>query len=166
MVEACFLDQASRLKARGLSQFLLTFHAVMLLSLAGCVTRPVAAPAAAPQNLDIAEELKKSAAGWNLGYLDAFLAVYAENATFARQDNFVRGKPAIRALYAPVFEKGVARDSLALEQLEVDWITKEVALIKGIYTNMRDGKVTRRGTTTLLMRLIDGRWRIVHDHSS
>ena len=139
----------------------------LALALEGCATqKPALAPPSPLEGVDVTAELKKSVAGWNAGNLDAFMAVYAEGATFARPDGFIRGKAAIRELYAPAFAPGVDRDLLVLERLETQPISADAVLVKGIYSNMRQGKVTRRGTTTLLMRLIGGQWRIVHDHSS
>ncbi len=134
----------------------------------GCATRPPepVAPNPIAVRAEIMTELQKSALGWNSGDLDAFLAVYAEDATFAGQDRFIRGKRAIRELYAPVFGKETQRDSLRLENLDVNQLCPDAALVTGIYQNMRGDQVTRKGTTSLVMRLIAGQWRIIHDHSS
>jgi uncharacterized protein (TIGR02246 family) len=142
--------------------------ATTLLLASGCASKPAssAQKPGATQNLEIAAEFEQSAAGWNAGNLDAFMAIYADDATFARADGFVRGKPAIRELYAPVFVPGTPRDSLAMEQLEISPISTDFVLVRGIYRNMREGQITRRGTTSLLMRLTAGHWRVIHDHSS
>jgi uncharacterized protein (TIGR02246 family) len=150
---------------------------VPLFLLASCATTPVATKTTRKptqptpqtpelQRSEIALELQKSAAGWNMGNLEGFLGIYAENATFAAQDRLIRGKMGIRDLYAPVFKPGTTHDSLGFEQLEVDILSPDLALAKGVYKNTRNGVVTRRGTTTLLFQRLDGRWRIVHDHSS
>jgi len=95
-----------------------------------------------------------------------FMAVYAENAAFAQAEGFIHGKAAIRALYAPAFAPGFARDSLTLAHVQVRPISAEAVLVEAVYHNTRDGAVTRRGTSSLLMVLVGGQWRIVHDHSS
>jgi ketosteroid isomerase-like protein len=62
------------------------------------------------------------------------------------------------------------RDSLSFELLDVDPLAPEVLNVIATYilarhVNGRDS-VTARGPTSLVMRRVDGRWRIVHDHSS
>jgi uncharacterized protein (TIGR02246 family) len=145
--------------------------AVLLTAVAGCSSTP---PGSSPkngkagnaQNQEISAEFEQSAAGWNAGNLDAFMAIYADDATFARPDGFVRGKPVIQQLYAPVFAPGVARDSLGMEQLEISPIATDIVLVRGIYRNIHEGRITRRGASTLLMRRINGHWRIIHEHSN
>src|SRR5271165_500673 len=85
--------------------------AVVLAALvvgAGCNSTRSVTPPAVFDPADLVAELKKSAAGWNAGDLDAFMSIYAEDATFAQPDRFIRGKAAIRALYAQAFAPGVA----------------------------------------------------------
>src|SRR5262245_26543049 len=115
---------------------------------------------------EVAAEFKKASAGWNAGDLEAFTAIYADSATFAQREVFIVGRPAIRALYAPLFAPGASRPNLTLERLDIEQIAPGVVLVRGIYRNSREGAVVGRGTTTLVMRLIQGQWRIVHDHSS
>lgn len=141
--------------------------AVMLAAWTGCASRGSKAQQtqkSVPQAVTV--ELQRSVAGWNEGNVEVFVGVYAEDATFARPENFVRGRAAIRDLYAPIFMPNISRDALMLEQVEVTPLGKDIVLVKSIYRNMRNGKVTRRGTTTLVMRMAEGKWRIVHDHSS
>jgi ketosteroid isomerase-like protein len=62
------------------------------------------------------------------------------------------------------------RDSLSFELLDVDPLAPDVLNVIATYilarqVNGRDS-ITARGPTSLVMRRVDGRWRIVHDHSS
>jgi ketosteroid isomerase-like protein len=82
----------------------------------------------------------------------------------------LRGPAAICAAYAPRFAPGGVRDSLSFELVDVDPIAPGALNVIATYilarrVGTRDS-VTARGPTSLVMRRVDGRWRIVHDHSS
>ena len=116
--------------------------------------------------------LAHAAVNWNRGDLDAFMMDYlpSDSTTFVGGSGLLRGPAAIRASYAPLFDGRAARDSLAFAILDVDPLAPGVANLIARYTlarrvNGRDS-VTARGPTSLLVRRVDGRWRIVHDHSS
>jgi ketosteroid isomerase-like protein len=82
----------------------------------------------------------------------------------------MRGPADIRAAYAPRFAPGGVRDSLSFQLVDVDPLAPDVINVIATYilarrVGARDS-VTARGPTSLVMRRVDGRWRIVHDHSS
>lgn len=117
--------------------------------------------------------MANSARSWNRGDLDAFLEDYApgDAPTFVTPRTLLRGRTAIRGVYAARFAPGAVRDSLSFELQDVDVIDTDVTHVIATYILARrltDGRdsVTSKGPTSLLMRRIDGRWRIVHDHSS
>lgn len=139
----------------------------LAIVLSGCATQPVQqAPPLANISAEVALECKRFVDSWNAGDLDAFVAVYATTATFALADTFLIGREAIRDFYRPNFESGAIRDELALEQLEVEVLSPDAVLVRGIYRSSQYGEVTRRGTTSLILRRVFGQWQIVHDHSS
>jgi uncharacterized protein (TIGR02246 family) len=121
---------------------------------------------------EILAMLAHSAGNWNRGDLDAFVTDYLPGAetTFIGSRGVLRGPDAIRAAYAPRFAPGGVRDSLSFELLDVDPLAPDVINVIATYILARhvDGRdsVTARGPTSLVMRRVDGRWRIVHDHSS
>jgi uncharacterized protein (TIGR02246 family) len=141
----------------------------LLFLVAGCATKPKS-----PQDQaitrdapgEVAAEFRKSTVGWNSGDLDAFLAIYAENATLAQPEGYIVGKTMIRLLYQPRFAPDFKRDHLVMERLDVEEIAPDIALVRGIYRLDRDGTKVSRGTTTLFMKKIEGNWRILHDHST
>lgn len=135
-----------------------------LLLLAGCAQPARTTPDAARHA--IAAVLDHGAASWNRGDLDAFVSDYADDATFVTARAVVRGRAAIRALYAPRFAPGARRDSLHFEQLEVDVLSGDAANAIAYYVLMRGDSVTARGPTSLVFRRVGGRWLIAHDHSS
>ena len=116
--------------------------------------------------------LARAAVNWNRGDLDAFVDDYlpSDSTTFIGGRGLVRGSKAIRAGYAPLFASGATRDSLSFMILDVDPVAPDVVNLIGQYTLTRRvggrDSVTSQGPTSLLVRRVQGRWRIVHDHSS
>ena len=116
--------------------------------------------------------LARAAVNWNRGDLDAFVSDYlpSDSTTFVGGSGLLRGPAAIRASYAPLFTGRVVRDSLSFAILDVDPVAPGVVNLIGQYTLARRvgsrDSVTARGPTSLLVRRVDGRWRLVHDHSS
>jgi len=106
------------------------------------------------------------AQAWNSGDLDAFMSDYTPDATYVTQREVVRGRAAIQARYQPRFRPGVERGTLRFEQLEVDVLGPDVVHAIAYYVLMRGDSVLARGPTSLVMKKIEGRWMIVHDHSS
>ncbi|HEX6535994.1 MAG TPA: DUF4440 domain-containing protein [Gemmatimonadaceae bacterium] len=126
-----------------------------------------AAPDGAPR-AEIAAMMERSAGAWNRGDLDAFVDDYldSDRTTFVGRRGIIRGRAAIRQVYAPRFGPGGVRDSLSFEQLEVDPLAPGVAHVLAYYVLSRGDSVVARGPTSLVMLRVNGRWRIVHDHSS
>jgi uncharacterized protein (TIGR02246 family) len=120
----------------------------------------------------IAAMLVRSAANWNRGDLDAFVADYlsGDTTTYVGGRGILRGTPPIRAAYAPRFAPGGVRDSLSFVLLDVDPLAPDVVNVIARYVLARHvvgrDSVTATGPTSLVMRRVEGRWRIVHDHSS
>jgi uncharacterized protein (TIGR02246 family) len=116
--------------------------------------------------------LRRSAADWNRGDLDGFVSDYlpGDSTTYIGSRGLVRGPAAIRTSYARLFTGEVQRDSLSFVILDVDPVASNAAnlIAQYVLTRRVGGRdsVTARGPTSLLVRRVDGRWRIVHDHSS
>ena len=106
-----------------------------------------------------------SAAGWNAGDLDAFMAVYADDAAYVTSKGVVRGKAAIAARYAPSFARGGnTRGKLSFQSLVERDLGSERKLLIARWT--LTGAKTETGLTTLVFEQRGGRWLIVADHSS
>jgi uncharacterized protein (TIGR02246 family) len=133
--------------------------------------RPTDAERAAVRG-EIEAMLSRAAINWNRGDLDAFVADYlpGDGTTYVGGRSILRGTAPIRAAYAPRFATGAVRDSLSFVLLDVDALAPNLVNVVATYVLARrlDGRdsVTARGPTSLVMRRVDGRWRIVHDHSS
>jgi uncharacterized protein (TIGR02246 family) len=135
------------------------------------VYHPTAAQRTAVRT-ELESMLAHAAVNWNRGNLDAFIGDYlpSDSTTYIGGRGLVRGPSAIRAGYARLFTGEIVRDSLSFTILDVDPVAPDVANLIAQYTLARRvggrDSVTARGPTSLLVRRIDGRWRIVHDHSS
>ena len=156
---------------------------VLGTALAGCLTLVACAPATShtersddaersARRAEVSAMLARAAANWNRGDLDAFVDDYLPGAstTYIGGRGTLRGPAAIRAAYAPRFAPGVVRDSLSFDIIDVDPLGSDVLNMIATYTLSRRigtrDSVTARGPTSLVLRRVDGRWRIVHDHSS
>ena len=134
---------------------------------AGCASQPVkATQPAADISTEVAAAFQQAVTAWNAGNLDAFVSVYDVSATFALADDYLLGRAAIRTFYGPNFERDAVRPQLVIERLDVEVLSRDAALVRGIYQNQLHGQTGRRGTTTLLFRRLPDGWRIIHDHSS
>ncbi|MBX9927413.1 MAG: DUF4440 domain-containing protein [Gemmatimonadaceae bacterium] len=116
---------------------------------------------------EIPAMMARSAVHWNAGQLDAFMADYTDSATFVARKGIIRGRDAIRGVYAARFAPGAQRDSLSFEMLDIDPLGPSTAHVVARYLLHRGDSLTSSGPTSLLMRRSPaGRWRIAHDHSS
>ena len=121
---------------------------------------------------EIGSMLVRAASNWNRGDLDAFVGDYlpGDETTFIGSRGVVRGPAAIRAAYAPRFAPGGTRDSLSFVLVDVDPLAPDLVNVIATYILARHvgarDSVMAQGPTSLVMRRVDGRWRIVHDHSS
>ena len=115
---------------------------------------------------EICAMMDRGAASWNRGDLETFVDDYTDSATYVGSRGLLHGRTAIAAHYAPRFAVGATRDSLSFRGIEVRLVAEELAQVVATYVLTRGDSVTGMGPTSLLMRRVDGRWRILHDHSS
>jgi len=132
---------------------------------------PTASPTAsdpAQVHREILAVLDHGARAWDAGNLDDFLSDYLPDSetTFITKTGVLHGIDAIRGVYAARFAPGARRDSLHFQNVEVDILAPDVVNTIAWYVLTRGDSITARGPTSLVMRRVNGRWRIVHDHSS
>ncbi len=145
---------------------------LLCLMLAGCAGRQKVATPQTPRlagdvPAEVATEFKRSTAAYNAGDLETFLSIYADDATLAQRDGFLVGKSAIRMLYGERMRPDSRRDTLVIERLDVTELAPDIALVRGVYRTTKDnGTVSWRGAMTVIMKRINGQWRIIHDHSN
>lgn len=141
--------------------------AVLSLLCLGCASRPV--EPSLIERLEAVEEIKqamhRSAEDWTANDLDGFMRAFhnASGTRFVVPSGITLGWDNIRARYANSIDKS----SLWFTDISVTPITADTALCFARFHNeVFEDKSYSTGLTSLLMRKIDGRWVIVHDHSS
>jgi len=121
---------------------------------------------------EIQEMLRSSTASWNSGDLDGFLDDYWHSGelTFSGATGVTRGWDDVRTRYLESYwAPGASRDSLKFEGIEVLSLGNEHALVLGQYVLFRpeeEGAVASTGFFSLVLQKLDGRWKILHDHTS
>jgi len=162
----------------GLRRFLLPL-ALLLLIQGGCTFQeqperhpPVRGPLAQEVAREVEEMLHASAGSWNAGDLEGFLDDYwnAEELTFSGARGVTRGWERVRQGYLESYwAPGAVRDSLRFEEIEVLPLGINYALALGryvLYQPERGETEPSSGYFTLVLRRMNGEWRIVHDHTS
>lgn len=148
------------------------------LALAACTPEPEPVDAAttaqaAPRLADVEAAMEDSAAGWNEGDMDRFLAIYssAKDTTFVGSGGLLRGVEAMEGRYREAYdwsqpdpsERGV----LTFETQDFRPLGSDYALYIGRYVlTYPDDREPASGLTSLVFAREPGGWKIVADHSS
>ena len=152
------------------------------LALAACTPEPRPADAAtvegsaAPQKAAIEAAMEDSAAGWNEGDMDRFLAIYSDapDTSFVGSGGLVRGKPAMEERYREAYDWTQAdpaqRGPLSFETVDFRPLGEDHALYIGRYIlTYADDREPANGLTSLVFAR-DGtevdNWKIIADYSS
>lgn len=123
-------------------------------------------PALAPGPLDV---IATQAAAWNDGDLDAFMEHYwkDDRLSFSAGGRTVRGWQATLDNYRRRYPTKDAMGKLKFSELELQPLGDDAALVLGRWqVQPAGGGAERGGNFSLVFRRIDGRWVIVHDHTS
>lgn len=117
--------------------------------------------------------LLSSADAWNAGDLEGFLDDYlnSDSLTFSGPEGVTRGWQDLRDRYLKTYwAPDTVRDSLCFEDIEVHPVgSTDGALALGRYVlHSREGdhRETASGFFSLVLRRVDGSWKIIHDHTS
>lgn len=119
---------------------------------------------------DTAPMLKKilqtQADSWNRGDIPAFMDAYwkDERLTFSSGGKTTRGWQATRDRYLKNYPDKKTMGTLKFTELEVQSLNDNAALMLGRWHLDREQPVG--GNFSLVWQKIDGKWLIVHDHSS
>lgn len=118
----------------------------------------------------VEQAMADSAAGWNAGDVERFMAIYsaAPETSFVIKDGLIRGKRAMIARYRERydFSDPAKRGTLTFTTLDFRQLGPSHALYIARYLlTYPDGK-TATGPTTLIFARERGAWRIIADHSS
>lgn len=110
--------------------------------------------------------LEKQAVSWNRGDIPAFMDAYwrSDKLTFSSGGKTTRGWEATRDQYLKNYPDKKTMGTLKFTELEVQSLDNQAALMLGRWHLTRDQPVG--GNFSLVWQKIDGKWVIVHDHSS
>ena len=123
------------------------------------------------ENPAMAKALKEildiQAKAWNAGDIDAFMEYYwkSDDLTFSSSGNTTRGWEATRANYRRRYPTRDAMGQTEFSEIEVFPLGDSAALVLGRWHLKREpGDIG--GNFSVVFRRIDGRWLIIHDHTS
>lgn len=124
------------------------------------------ANADSPLAIELKSILEKQAASWNRGDIPAFMDAYwrSEKLTFSSGGKTTRGWEATRDQYLKNYPDKQTMGTLKFSELEVQMLDDQAALMLGRWHLTREQPVG--GNFSLVWQKIDGKWVIVHDHSS
>jgi uncharacterized protein (TIGR02246 family) len=118
---------------------------------------------------DARSVLDAQVGAWNRGDLEGFMAGYWRSAdlVFCSGSTVTRGWDETLARYRKRYQaEGREMGKLRFDGIEVIPLGEDAALARGAWRLvMADGEEPH-GLFTLLLRRLDGTWRIVHDHTS
>jgi len=116
---------------------------------------------------EIAAVLSRQAEAWNRGDIDGFMEHYwkSDELTFSSGGQTTRGWKSTKENYQRRYPTREKMGRLTFSQLEITPLGESAALVLGRWRLARDeGPVG--GNFSLVCRRIEGKWVIVHDHTS
>jgi beta-aspartyl-peptidase (threonine type) len=106
---------------------------------------------------------------WNRGDLEGFMAGYwrSPDLVFCSGATVTKGWDATLARYRKRYQdEGREMGRLRFDGIEVIPLGADAALARGAWRLATSDGKEPHGVFTLLLRRLDGAWRIVHDHTS
>lgn len=135
---------------------------------AGATAQPCVAQNAGERKVkdEIEAILKVQDEAWNAGDIEAFMQTYwkSEQLTFSGGGKTVRGWQATLDRYRKSYPRE-KMGKLRFDNLEVSALAESAALVLGNWY-LEQGGQQKEGNFSLVMKKIDGQWKIIHDHSS
>jgi uncharacterized protein (TIGR02246 family) len=124
---------------------------------------------------DASDEIEKlltvQAQCWNEGDIDGFMQTYwkSEDLTFSGGGNTTRGWQATLDRYKKSYPKD-KMGQLTFDGLETTLLSDEAAMVLGrwhLSIPQKEGDdIKKDGNFTLVLKKLEGEWKIIHDHSS
>jgi ketosteroid isomerase-like protein len=118
---------------------------------------------------EINAEMTKQVDAWNRGDLDGYMAGYwkSDKLTFYSGGDTTSGwQPTLDRYRKRYQAKDKAMGKLAFSVVVVNVLTADDAYVRGRWKLDLPDKTAPEGLFTLIVKRIDGNWRIVHDHTS
>lgn len=111
--------------------------------------------------------LSQQVADWNSGDIAAFMNGYwrDERVRFASGGEVRRGWSNVMSDYERRYPDRAAMGTLHTAGIEISEISKDAAMVFGQWA-VTAGGAHHCGLFTLLVRKVEGRWVVVHDHTS
>ncbi|MDA7902138.1 DUF4440 domain-containing protein [Mariniblastus sp.] len=149
---------------------------LLILGLSSFMVEGVFGQAVHQKDVDRIDYLQKELEGmlatqvtaWNAGNLEKFMDTYwkSPKLTFSSGGKTSFGWQATLDNYKKAYPTPEKMGKLHFDQLEVNRIEKNSALVLGHWhLRMSEGQ-QRDGNFTLIIKKIDEQWKIIHDHSS
>lgn len=126
----------------------------------------------------IQQILTTQAACWNRGDIEGFMGTYwkSDELTFSGGGKTTRGWKATLDRYKKSYPKD-KMGQLKFDGLEVSMLSADAALVLGFWHLKQPVKITidaeektayqqKDGNFSLVLKKVDGDWKIIHDHSS
>lgn len=115
----------------------------------------------------ITKLLRTQQNAWNKGSIDGFMEHYwqSDALTFSSGGNTTRGWAATKARYKRRYATREQMGTLDFGQLEFQMLGESAALVLGRWKLERKAGPVG-GNFSLVLRKINGRWLIIHDHTS
>lgn len=142
-----------------------------LVVLAVCLALPGASwgqtKPASPLATELQSILAEQRQAWNRGDLETFMEYYwkSDELTFSSGGKTARGWQATLDRYHQTYRSENKMGHLEFSELEVTPLGDGAALMLGRW-QLSDNGAPSTGNFSLVWRKIDGKWRIIHDHSS
>lgn len=137
------------------------------LALVASVTPSAVAAQKPDAQAEVMAAMTASAAGWNAGDIDRFVAIYAPDAGFVTKDGVLNGRAAIADRYRPSFVTGGnARGKLSFQAVAFRTISATHRLLFARWTLTPAAGPPQTGMTTLVFERRREGWKIIADHSS
>ena len=110
--------------------------------------------------------LREQEAAWNAGDIDTFVDYYwrSDDVTFSSRGKTTRGWTATRDGYRERYPTREKMGRVKFSNLEITPLGDAAAMVLGEWKLERNEPIG--GNFTLVFRKLDGRWLIIHDHTS
>jgi len=123
-------------------------------------------PNAGDESAKIVETLERQAAAWNRGDILEFMETYwkDDRLTFSGSGQTMRGWQATLERYQKNYPKE-KMGKLHFDEISCELLSPDAALVLGDW-HLDNAGEKKDGNFSLVLRKLDGRWLIIHDHSS
>lgn len=115
----------------------------------------------------IKETLLRQVVAWNEGKIDGFMQGYWENDSlcFVTKKGVTKGYKQVADNYKRNYPDKTAMGTLYFEIQKVEILELETAFVIGKWSVIKTGE-SPEGAFTLMMKKINGQWKIILDHTS